>query len=74
MLVNSKDMYLKDGRWVKWTVEDVEKIIKVYEDNLEEIKNGAKLSKSINGDDSEQSYQTSINQDDVSVDDSYSTE
>ncbi|MBO1872113.1 M56 family metallopeptidase [Lachnoanaerobaculum sp. Marseille-Q4761] len=74
LLVNSKDMYLKDGRWVKWTVEDVEKIIKVYEDNLEEIKNGAKLSKSINGDDSEQSYQTSINQDDVSVDDSYSTE
>lgn len=42
----------RNGNWVKWTQERVDTIIQRENEILDSIKNGAKVSKTINGDDS----------------------
>ena len=41
----------RDGNWVEWTQEHVDTIIQRENEILDSIKNGAKISKTINGDD-----------------------
>lgn len=53
-LIGAGGKCLKDGKWVEWpqNQEEVDKTIKSYEKILEDIKNGYKVSKTVNGDDS----------------------
>lgn len=51
-LIGTDNKYLKDGTWVSFTQQSVDESIRQYENTLEEIKNGARLSKTVNGDDS----------------------
>lgn len=50
--IGTDNKYLKDGTWVSFTQQSVDESIRQYENLLEEIKNGAKISKTVNGDDS----------------------
>lgn len=51
-LIGSGSKYMEDGIWIEWNEKSVNEAIKLYESILEDIKNGVKVSKSVNGDDS----------------------
>lgn len=66
-LIGTDNKYLKDGIWVRFTQQSVDESIRQYEDLLEEIKNGAKLSKTVNGDDSISIISTPPKEGDIGV-------
>lgn len=66
-LIGTDNKYSKDGTWVRFTEQSVDEIIHRYENILEEIKNGAKLSKTVNGDDSIAMISTPPKDGDISV-------